>query len=112
MWYSVARLALLAACAVGLWLVGLHPVAAVVAGALVAWGVSYVVLSRPRDAAARYLAARAGRRRRGETTGLAARIRDDAAAEDAAAARAVDVAQAESRPDAAQSASPSPSSTP
>ena len=103
MWYSVARLALIAACAVGLSLAGLHPVAAVVVGALLAWGLSYVLLSRPRDAAARYLAARADRRRRGETSGLAARIRDDAAAEDAA----VDGMQADG-----QSASPSPSSTP
>ena len=79
--YSLLRLALFGACwAVLVW-VGLNPWAAVVVAAFVAWGLSYVVLSRPRDAAARWLADQAAKRK--GVPQLSARARQDAADEDA-----------------------------
>ena len=79
--YSLLRLALVGVCwAVLVW-VGLNPWAAVVVAALVAWGLSYVALARPRDAAARWLADRAARRR--GTSPLSARARRDEDDEDA-----------------------------
>lgn len=62
MTYSVLRLGLFAACLAALYWAGLGGWLLVVVAALGAWGVSYVVLARPRDAAALYLAARAARR--------------------------------------------------
>lgn len=79
--YSLLRLALVGICWALLVWVGLNPWAAVVVAALVAWGLSYVALSRPRDAAARWLADRAARRR--DASPLSARARQDAADEDA-----------------------------
>lgn len=79
--YSLLRLALVAVCWALLVWVGLNPWAAVVVAALVAWGLSYVALARPRDAAARWLADRAARRR--GTSPLSARALRDEADEDA-----------------------------
>ncbi|WP_426593096.1 DUF4229 domain-containing protein [Cellulomonas sp. McL0617] len=73
--FSLLRLALFAVCFVALWWVGMRSWLAAIVAAFLAWGLSYVLLSRPRDAAATYLADRAGRQRRSE---------DDAAVEDAA----------------------------
>lgn len=79
--YSLLRLALVGVCWALLVWVGLNPWAAVVVAALVAWGLSYVALARPRDAAARWLADRAARRR--GTSPLSARALRDEADEDA-----------------------------
>ena len=73
--FSLLRLALFAVCVVALWLLGMHSWLAPLLAAFLAWGLSYVLLSGPRDAAARYLAERAQHARRTE---------DDAAVEDAA----------------------------
>jgi len=60
--YSVLRLGLFAAClGLGYW-AGLGGWLVVVMAAFAAWGVSYVVLAGPRDAAAVYLVERAARR--------------------------------------------------
>lgn len=125
--YSLLRLALLAGCWALLGWAGLHPLLALAAAALLAWGISYVALAGPRDAAARWLAERdAARKARG---GMSARERRDADDEDAAvdAAAGADAAPADEPATAdqptpsdgsaaagpsAQSASPSPSSTP
>ncbi|MGY4645463.1 DUF4229 domain-containing protein [Cellulomonas sp. URHB0016] len=61
--YSVLRLALFAVCLGLLWWAGMRSWLVVVVAALVAWGLSYVLLRGPRDAAARQLADRAERRR-------------------------------------------------
>jgi hypothetical protein len=83
--YSVLRLALVAVCWALLAWAGLHPLVALAVAALLAWGLSYVLLGRFRDGAAAYLADRAARRREGRPTSrLDARLRDDAVAEDAA----------------------------
>jgi hypothetical protein len=79
--YSVLRLALFGACWVALVALGLNPWISVVAAALVAWGLSYVALRGPRDAAARWLADQDAKRK--GTTQLSARARRDAADEDA-----------------------------
>lgn len=79
--YSLLRLALVGVCWALLVWAGLNPWAAVVVAALVAWGLSYVALARPRDAAARWLADRAARRR--GTSPLSARALRDEADEDA-----------------------------
>jgi hypothetical protein len=113
--YSLLRLALVAACWAALVWAGLDPLVAVVVAALLAWGLSYVTMRGPRDAAARWLAEQDARRRAGVST-LSARAQQDASDEDAQ----VDAADARPVPghdgpdgDAdAQSASPSPSSTP
>ena len=83
--YSVLRVALLLACFGLAWLAGLRSWLAVLVAALAAWALSYVLLSGPRDAAARQLAEAAERRReaRGRAV-LSGRAREDAAMEDAA----------------------------
>ncbi len=78
MTYSLLRIALFLAATGVLWWVGMQSWLAPVVGAVVAFGLSYVLLGRQRDAAALHLAARAQRRR-------GSRVSDDAAAEDAEA---------------------------
>ena len=83
--YSVLRLALFGVCLGALWWVGLRSWLVVVAAAFLAWALSYVLLSGPRDAAARQLAERAERRRAtGDRTVLGRRAQEDADVEDAA----------------------------
>ncbi|WP_315095812.1 DUF4229 domain-containing protein [uncultured Cellulomonas sp.] len=83
--YSVLRLALLGLCLAVLWWAGLRGWLVVVVAAFLAWGLSYVLLSGPRDAAARQLAERAERRRAaGDRTVLGRRAQEDADVEDAA----------------------------
>ncbi|UZN02325.1 DUF4229 domain-containing protein [Cellulomonas sp. S1-8] len=79
--YSVLRLALFLAVTGVLWWAGMRSWLAPVLGALLAFALSYVLLTRQRDAAALHLATRAERRRAG--AGLGARARADADAEDA-----------------------------
>lgn len=79
--YSVARLGLFAGALGLLYVVGLRSWLLVGVAALASLALSYVLLARPRDAAARWLAERRDRRRTG-TSGTTAEI--DAAAEDAA----------------------------
>ncbi len=83
MTYSALRIGLLAACfALGYW-AGLRTWLLLVVATLVAWGLSYVLLGGPRDAAARYLADRV--ERPGGGRGDRARAAEaDAAFEDAA----------------------------
>lgn len=99
--YSLLRLALFGACWFALVWAGLNPFVAVVAAALTAWGLSYVALRGPRDAAARWIAEKDAARK-----AAVARPGADAAAEDALLDAAGD------EPTPPQSASPSPSSTP
>ena len=87
--YSVLRLALFGACWWVLVWAGLDPWLAVVAAAFLAWGLSYVTLPGPRDAAARWLAEQAARRKAGVPT-LSARAQRDAADEDALVEAAAD----------------------
>ena len=61
--YSALRLALLVLALVAGALAGLRDWLLVVVATLVAWGLSYVLLAGPRDAAALWLAERAERRR-------------------------------------------------
>jgi hypothetical protein len=80
--YSALRLGLLAACfGLGYW-AGLRTWLLLVVATFAAWGLSYVLLGGPRDAAALYLAQRAQQRAAGDRhfPGSAA---DDAAHEDA-----------------------------
>jgi uncharacterized protein DUF4229 len=77
--YSVLRLALLGACLGVLWLVGMRSWLVVVVAAFLAWGLSYVLLKGPRDAAALQIARRVERR-----ATQARRSQQDAAVEDAA----------------------------
>ena len=117
--YSVLRLALFAVVLAGLRGVGMGGWLAVVIAAFAAWALSYVLLSGPRDGAARWLAERAAARR---ATGrrFSHGAEEDAVAEDAEAAPlppapadAAPAAPADDDHDAdAQSARPSPSSTP
>ncbi len=125
--YSLLRLALFGACWWALAWAGLDPWLAVVAAALVAWGLSYVALRGPRDAAARWLAEQDARRKAG-IPNLSARARQDAADEDALVeappdGRTPDEASTDEVPGEqprepepgegdGQSASPRPSSTP
>lgn len=115
--YSLLRLALFGACWWALAWAGLNPWVAVVAAALVAWGLSYVALRGPRDAAARWLAEQDARRKAG-IPNLSARARQDAADEDALVEGSTGAVPAEraSEPEPdegdGQSASPRPSSTP
>ncbi len=130
MTYSALRIGLLAACfALGYW-AGLRTWLLLVVATLVAWGLSYVLLGGPRDAAARYLADRV--ERPGGGRGDRARAADaDAAFEDAAvddaergaraagssrgadAADAADAGPAPERPGyPGETARPSPNSTP
>jgi hypothetical protein len=79
--YSALRLGLLAACfALGYW-AGLRTWLLLFVATFAAWGLSYVLLAGPRDAAALFVAERAGRRAAGERPHTPAD--DDAAHEDA-----------------------------
>ncbi|QCB92839.1 DUF4229 domain-containing protein [Cellulomonas shaoxiangyii] len=78
--YSLLRLALFALATAVLWWAGMQSWLAPLLAAFLAWGLSYVLLAGPRDAAALHLAHRAQERRAGRARGHAA---DDAAAEDA-----------------------------
>ncbi|WP_336721510.1 DUF4229 domain-containing protein [Cellulosimicrobium cellulans] len=81
--YSVLRLLLFAAALGVLWFAGLRGWLLVLVAAVVALMLSYLTLRKPREAASRYLAARAEHRARtGER--FSREIEDDAAAEDAA----------------------------
>lgn len=92
--YSVLRVALLVVSWLLLAWAGLHPLAALLVAAFVAWGLSYVALGGPRDAAARYLAERAAvRAAHAGRPVLSPHAREDADVEDAA----VDAALADAR---------------
>lgn len=83
--YSVLRVALLVLSWLLLTWAGLHPLAALLVAAFVAWGLSYVALGGPRDAAARYLAERAAvRATHAGRPVLSPHAREDADVEDAA----------------------------
>ena len=83
--YSVLRLALFGACLGLLWWAGMRTWLVAIVAAFLAWGLSYVLLAGPRDAAARHLAERAERRRAaGDRTVLGRRAQEDADLEDAA----------------------------
>ncbi|WP_159807340.1 DUF4229 domain-containing protein [Cellulomonas citrea] len=89
--YSVLRLGLFVVALVALLWAGMNPWLSPLLAAFVAWGLSYVLLAGPRDAAALQVAERAeARRARQGRTELTGRAREDADAEDAAdeAARA------------------------
>ncbi|MDF9874868.1 DUF4229 domain-containing protein [Cellulosimicrobium cellulans] len=87
--YSVLRLLLFAAALGVLWFAGLRGWLLVLVAAVVALMLSYLTLRKPREAASRYLAARAEHRARtGER--FSREIEDDAAAEDAALDAALD----------------------
>ena len=81
--YSLLRAALFLAATGLLWVAGMRSWLAPLLAAVIAWGLSYVLLPRQRDAAALHLAQRAQERR--DRGGLGARARQDADAEDAAA---------------------------
>ncbi len=57
--YTLLRLLLFALATFGLWRIGLQDWLAPFAGLFIAWALGYVLLGRQRDAAARYLQARA-----------------------------------------------------
>jgi hypothetical protein len=81
--YSVLRLGLFAACtALLVFLAGMETWFAALISVFAAWGLSYVLLGGPRDAAARYLADQA--QARATRKGLSAHQREDADVEDAA----------------------------
>ncbi len=83
--YSLLRLALFGVCLGLLWWAGLRSWLVAIVAAFLAWGLSYVLLSGPRDAAARQLAEQAERRRAaGERPVLSKRAQEDADLEDAA----------------------------
>ena len=83
--YSLLRLALFGVCLGLLWWAGLRSWLVVIVAAFLAWGLSYVLLRGPRDAAARQLAERAERRRQaGDRPVLGKRAQEDADLEDAA----------------------------
>lgn len=91
--YSVLRLALFAAVLLVLLWLGMNPWLSPLLAAFAAWGLSYVLLPGPRDAAAVQIAERAAARRaRQGRTELTGRAREDADLEDAAdeAARAAE----------------------
>ena len=81
--YSALRLGLFAACTALLatW-AGMDVWFAALISVFAAWGLSYVMLDGPRDAAARYLAGRA--QARAARKGSSARLQADAEVEDAA----------------------------
>lgn len=107
--YSLLRLALLVVTLLALWRAGMGGWLAVVVGAVVAWALSYLLLARPRDRAALWLAERAERRRGGPR--FSRGVEADAAAEDEEA-EAADPAGAGAAEAPAQIERPSPSSTP
>ena len=84
--YSVLRLALFGACLGLLWWAGLRSWLVVVVAAFLAWGLSYVLLAGPRDAAARagWPSAPSAGARRADRTVLGRRAQEDADVEDAA----------------------------
>lgn len=85
--YSALRLGLLAGCfALGYW-AGLRTWLLLAVAVFAAWGLSYVLLAGPRDAAAVWVAERVERRRRGERH-FPGGADDDAALEDALDERA------------------------
>lgn len=86
--YSLLRLALLLGALGVLAWAGMGGWLLVVVAALVAWAISYVLLAGPRDAAARWLADRA-ERRRASGVRVSAAVDADAAAEDDEAAAAL-----------------------
>jgi hypothetical protein len=84
--YSVLRLALFAGATGLLWWAGMRSWLAPLLAAFLAWALSYVLLNRQRDGAARWLAERAEQRR--AHGGRTAHQLADDAAEDAEAERA------------------------
>ncbi|MBU4214697.1 MAG: DUF4229 domain-containing protein [Actinobacteria bacterium] len=83
--YSVLRLALFAVALLALLWLGMNPWLSPLLAAFIAWGLSYVLLPGPRDAAALEIARRAqARRERRGRTELTGRAREDADLEDAA----------------------------
>ena len=78
--YSLLRLALFAAALLVLWLVGMGGWLLVLVAVVVAFALSYVLLGRQRDAAARWLADRQS----GARPGLQRLVTEDADVEDAA----------------------------
>jgi len=83
--YSLLRLGLFAVCLGVLYLVGMRSWLLVVLAALIAWGLSYVLLNRWRDAAASQLAEAAERRKElGGKAELTGKARAEADLEDAA----------------------------
>lgn len=110
--YAVLRAALLVLVLVALWAVGFRWWLLVLLGVVIAWGLSYVLLTRQRDAAAAWLADRA-QARRASGVRFSSAVESDAAAEDAA----VDAADGRTGPaeggsDTRHIARPRPSSTP
>ncbi|MCK0118892.1 DUF4229 domain-containing protein [Isoptericola sp. S6320L] len=81
--YTVLRLLVFAAALGAGYLVGLRSWLLLLVGIVVAFAVSYILLAKQKDAAARWMAERAERRRSGEE-GLGKVIDEDAAAEDSA----------------------------
>ncbi|WP_311836002.1 DUF4229 domain-containing protein [Cellulomonas fimi] len=61
--YSALRLGLFAVCVAVLYWIGLGSWLLVLVAAFAAWGISYVVLAKPRDKAALYIAERVERRK-------------------------------------------------
>ena len=108
--YSVLRLALLAVSWLLLTWAGLHPLAALLVAAFVAWGLSYVALGGPRDAAAGYLAERAAvRAAHAGRPVLSSHAREDADVEDAAVDAALgDAVTGDAAGDARESVDPDP----
>lgn len=83
--YSLLRLALFAVALLALLWAGMNPWLSPLLAAFVAWGLSYVLLPGPRDAAALEVAQRVqARRARGGRVELTGRARQDAEVEDAA----------------------------
>ncbi|KGM00744.1 DUF4229 domain-containing protein, partial [Cellulomonas cellasea] len=80
--YSLMRLGLLGACFAGLYWAGAGLWVAFLVATFLAWGLSYVLLAGPRDAAALEIAERA--QARAARSGRTQRELDDDAAEDAA----------------------------
>lgn len=77
--FSLMRLALFAVCFVALWWIGMRSWLAAIVAAFLAWGLSYVLLTRQRDAAARHIAARVERGRPPDEDALVEDAADDAA---------------------------------
>ena len=113
--YSLLRLGLFAVCLGVLYLVGLRYWLLVVLAAVVAWGLSYVLLGRWRDAAASQLAEASERRKAlGGKAELTGKAREEADLEDALdeAARAADRAAAGTRTPDRDEPAASPQTTP
>jgi hypothetical protein len=83
--YSLLRLGLFALALVGLWLAGMGSWLLVVVATVVSFALSYVVLGRQRDAAARWLAERRTTPER--RSRFPRGVEDDAAHEDAVVER-------------------------